>query len=385
MAIPYPHKHLLLLVLWFASCVGGGALKSESGPESEHCITQSPSYAKNFAITRFPTHRIITAQTIQANSALRSQYALVPRDSPLPELPEDITVIRTPVERVVVLETVHLGYLEALDKLDTIIGAANTNYISNEFIRERVKDGSVRQVQIGTSLNIERLLLQKPDLILTSIPTDQSAGISTRLLHAGLPVVLTTEYKEQHLLARAEWIKFIAEFFDATATANEYFTRIAARYESLCSKVSNVRTRPTVFCGAPYSGIWHIARGESYIAQAIKDAGGHYLWENVPGSDVIPLDTERVFLKAARADVWINPSFYRSLNALFGADPRFQKFHATRMGKVYNNTRQQRNDTGNPIWETGVVHPDNVLADLIKIFHPDRMPDWEFSYYEQLQ
>jgi iron complex transport system substrate-binding protein len=128
-----------------------------------------------------------------------------------------------------------------------------------------------------------------------------------------------------------------------------------------------------------------MAGGESYTAQAIRDAGGDYLWADVPGSGAIPLDTERVFLKAAHADIWINPSFYRSLRELYGADQRFQKFRAGQTGHVFNNTKQRTASGGNSIWERGIVHPDDVLADLIKVFHPERMPDWEFIYYEQLK
>ncbi len=37
------------------------------------------------------------------------------------------------------------------------------------------------------------------------------------------------------------------------------------------------------------------------------------------------------------------------------------------------------------MWERGINHPDEVLADLIKIFHPELLPDHEFVYYERLK
>ena len=83
-----------------------------------------------------------------------------------------------------------------------------------------------------------------------------------------------------------------------------------------------------------------------------------------------PLDLETVFLRAAQAEFWINPSHYRSLDALTGADPQRPEFAATRTGQVYNNTAQTNVRSGNPIWETGTVRPDLILADLLQIFHP---------------
>jgi iron complex transport system substrate-binding protein len=379
MLMPKSTKYIALLALSLVAY-----LRSSATPLAATIISV-PHYAKNFELAQFPTHRIATIRNVQRGSTATHQYALVPKGAPLPELPAGITVIRTPVTRVVVMETVYIGYLEALNQLNTIIGAATSDYISNRVIRARVADGSIQKVQIGAALNIERMLLLQPDLILTSVTGDPAFDIPLKLARSGLPVVLTAGYMEQHPLARAEWIKFIAAFFDAGDLAEHTFEPIATRYESLRKTVDHVEQRPTVFCGAPYSGAWHMAGGESYIAQAIRDAGGDYLWADVPGSGATPLDTERVFLKAAHADIWINPSFYRSLNELYEADQRFQKFHAWQTGHVFNNTKQRTASGGNSIWERGIVHPDDVLADLIKVFHPELMPDWEFIYYEQLK
>lgn len=379
MPMPKSYQYLALLALSLTTCLSARAEPVAS--DTAH----TPRYAKNFEITHFPTHRIATIRNVQRGSKATHQYALVPKGAALPELPKGITVIRTPVERVVVMETVYIGYLDALGKLDTIIGAATADYISNTTVHARIQDGRIQKVQIGAALNIERMLLLQPDLILTSISGDPAFDIPAKLARSGLPVVLSAGYMEQHPLARSEWIKFIAAFFDAGDFAAQTFDGIATRYEALRQTVDQIELRPTLFCGAPYSGAWHMASGESYTAQAIRDAGGDYLWADVPGSGAIPLDIERVFLKAAHADIWLNPSFYRSYNELFGADARFQKFNAAQAGQVFNNTKQRTTSGGNPIWESGIVHPDDVLADLIKIFHPELMPDWEFIYYEQLK
>ena len=52
---------------------------------------------------------------------------------------------------------------------------------------------------------------------------------------------------------------------------------------------------------------------------------------------------------------------------------------------VFNNTRQVSKNGGNNVWERGIVHPEEVLADLIKIFHPDLLPEHELIYFENLQ
>ncbi len=342
-------------------------------------------YAKNFEIIDFETHRIVTVKASSGDSTLLYRYALVPRGASQPELSEDITIIQVPAKKIVALETIYVGFLEALNQLETIIGVATADYLVNPIIRKRIQEGTIYNMQTVQVLNTERLLLLEPDLIFISTPSEPTSSAIAQFKRAGLTTVITTEYQEHHPLARAEWIKFIAAFFDATEEANEIFDTIAARYEALLTKVDTIKSRPDVFCGAPYSGVWHMAGGDSYVAQLIRDAGGNYLWNNVNSANAIPLDMERVFLKAANADIWLNPSFYCTRSALFSADPRFRKFHAAQTGEVYNHTKQQTAGNGNPIWESGILHPDDILADLIKIFHPDRMQDREFVYYEHLE
>ena len=112
---------------------------------------------------------------------------------------------------------------------------------------------------------------------------------------------------------------------------------------------------------------------------------GQAHWSDDQSLGGIPLDTERVFFRAADADHWINPSFYRSMDTLFAADSRFAKFAAAKQGKVFNNTRQVGPKGGNAIWESGIMQPDKVLADLIHIFHPELLPEHEFVFYERLE
>jgi iron complex transport system substrate-binding protein len=349
-------------------------------------VEQPLDYAQNFSIVEHPTHTLLTVRNAYRNATQLFRYALVPRDQALPAgLPEDAIVVRTPVERVVLMETVYVGYLDALGQLDTIHGAATARYISHPAVRARVASGEIQPIQSGQKLNIERLLLLQPDLILTTSLGGGQMEVSPQLQRAGLPVVLTADYMEQHPLARTEWLKFLAPFFGSEPRADALFETIKADYNELLEKTQSIEERPSVFCGAPYSGAWHVPGGDSFIARAIQDAGGRYVWADDRSQGGLPLDTERVFLKAAEADFWIHPSHYRSLGELFGADPRFAKFRAAQIGNVFNNSRQISAGGGNNIWERAIVHPEEVLADLIQIFHPNLMPDRQLLYYENLQ
>ena len=342
-------------------------------------------YARNFEIQDKGDYTLVTVLNTRLTPAESYQYALVPKGNPKPELPKTVRMIRTPVERIVIMETVQVGYLDAINQLDHIVGAGSVDYINNTTVQERVASGHIKRVQTGQQINAEQLLLLRPDLILTSVSADPSYDVPEKLLRTGLPIVYTTSFMETHPLGRAEWLRFLGAFTQADAEANRVFNVVADTYEALTQKSTTASVRPSVFCSAPYSGFWHMPSGDSYTARMIHDAGGNYLWADTKTGGNIPLDVETVYLHAAKADFWLNPSHHRSIQGLFGADQRFEKFAAAQNGQVYNNTRQIGQSGGNPIWETGIVRPDYVMADLIHILHPELLPSHEFVFYEQLK
>ena len=66
------------------------------------------------------------------------------------------------------------------------------------------------------------------------------------------------------------------------------------------------------------------------------------------------------------------------------ADARYEGFRAFTEGNVWNNDARLTDMGANDSWESAVVRPDLVLADLVAILHPDLLPDHEFVYYRRL-
>lgn len=346
--------------------------------------TSDFTYARNLKIEHFPTYRLITVWNVNRDSQQRFHYALVPKGQRVPPLPQQTIVVRTPVQRVIVMSTTFIGYIDALNGLEHLIGVSNPELINHPQVRAQVAAGHTRGVQSGQSMDIESILLLQPDLILASSSGNPQYDIHPQLLRSGLPVVLSADYMEPHPLARSEWLRFVAAFFDAGPRAESIFTGIAQRYHQMKTRAQAVSVRPTVFCNATYSGNWNMPGGRSYTAQAIADAGGDYLWAENNATGSLPMDLERIFAKAADADIWLNPNNYQTMAQLLAADQRYARFAATQKGAVYNNCKQINAQGGNNIWERGVVHPDEVLADLIKIFHPSLMAEQQFNFYQQL-
>ena len=75
-------------------------------------------YAKNFTIEEYADYKLLTVSNAYRSARSVYRYALIPHRATLPDdLPRDVIVIRTPVQRVVIMETVYAGYLDALGQL----------------------------------------------------------------------------------------------------------------------------------------------------------------------------------------------------------------------------------------------------------------------------
>mgnify|MGYP000759715201 CR=1 FL=1 len=90
------------------------------------------------------------------------------------------------------------------------------------------------------------------------------------------------------------------------------------------------------------------------------------------------------YLLTAEADVWLNVGNIPTLGELRTRYPKFADVRCVRQGAVYNCDRRITPAGGNDYWESGVVRPDLVLRDLIRIFHPELVSE-DFYYYRQVE
>jgi iron complex transport system substrate-binding protein len=120
------------------------------------------------------------------------------------------------------------------------------------------------------------------------------------------------------------------------------------------------------------------------MARYLQDAGGAYAWAATPGVGSAALDVEAVYARALDADFWVHTGTWRRREEATAADPRFGAIPALTEGRAYNNNRRLNASGGNDYWESGMLRPDVVLADLITILHPDILPGRELVYYRHL-
>jgi iron complex transport system substrate-binding protein len=224
----------------------------------------------------------------------------------------------------------------------------------------------------------------EPDLVFCNTNGNPEYDSQKKLEEAGLKPVITSESGENHPLGRAEWIKYYSLFFNKEKEANEIFGRIRADYYAIREKVLNVDRRPTIFSGMEYQGTWYAPGGASYTAQLFRDAGGEYVLSDDTGSGDDPIDFEVVYERAHNAEFYINTGMIGGAEELLAGDSRYAKFSAVKNGAVYHFDARSNPYGSLDYWQSGVVRPDIILADLVKILHPDLVPDHELYYYRHV-
>lgn len=344
--------------------------------------------ATGFTLEYHKHYKVLTVLTPWPGARERFRYVLVHCGTPQPSGFDDAQRIEVPIATIAVLSPTHLPHLERLGELDRLVGISDRDLVYSARVRARIADASVKVVGRGANLNVESLLALAPDLV-TAVGHDQPQYNAHPVLQrAGIHVAINSEYIEATPLGRAEWLKFTAAFFNKEADAEQVFDDLARRYEAYAAKARQipVQHRPTVFGGTLFRDTWHVPGGESFVAQLIEDAGGVYLWAEDTHRAAVPLNFEMVLDRAAHAAYWfIGRSEWFTQAEMLAENERYASFKAFRSGNVYNSNARVNRQGANDFWETAILEPHMLLADLIKILHPDLLPDHQLRYYRRLE
>jgi len=377
----------LTIFLLFGSCNVNNRQEAEIESTSEILVEQatvSISHATGFKVQYANDYKIVVLNNPWQGSNKAITYVLrhitTAINDSIAHLGEEIII---PLESIVCNSTSHLILLEVLGLENKLKGFAQTKYVYSDKINALIDFGKVTEVGIDAKMNVEKILEINPDAVM-AFNAGQEDKQLTKLKELGIGVLMNADYMEKSLLGRAEWLKYVALFFDKEKEANEYFDQLMIRYDSLIHLVQTT-DKPTVMSGTVYGSTWFMPAGKNYNAKLISDAGGQYMWHDDKGTGWLNLDFEVVYEKAAKAGYWIGAADFKSLVDLESVDARYADFEAFKNGNIYSYTARINAAGANDYFESGNVNPDFILADHIKILHPELLPDYELYYYKRLE
>jgi iron complex transport system substrate-binding protein len=338
--------------------------------------------ASNFDVEYYRSYKLVTVREVGPDR-VAERYVLVQCGTPAPRLEGLLAgaqIVTVPVTSVFASSSTHLSALVDLARLDVLTGVGRLRELAGDALQARIATGSVREFAPVSVIDAELVVSHRPSVLMT---TGGSSAVLPTIRAASIPVMANTEWLEPSALARAEWLKYMAMLLNEERSAQRVYSAMKARYRSLRAKATAQpeSTRPLVMTGRGTRGTFTIAGGRSYVAALIKDAGGRYVWADNPSVGAPAVDLEAQIARAGTADVWINGGGWTSLAAILEDEPRTIAFKAYRQKQVWVYERRVTPTGGNDYWSRSVSHPDVVLADLIKIFHPTLVADHSFEWY----
>jgi iron complex transport system substrate-binding protein len=92
-----------------------------------------------------------------------------------------------------------------------------------------------------------------------------------------------------------------------------------------------------------------------------------------------------VYAKANNADRWIGVGSYNTLDEIKAADHRYAEFKPFKEKEVYTFNARVGAKGGSEFLELGYLRPDIILKDLLKIAHPELLPDYELFFHKKVE
>jgi len=369
----------ILVFLSFIQC------KQEAKKESIIAPSKNEiQYAKGYEIYKHLGFSIVKITNPWPDAKESFTYILQEKNGIIPDSLKQFTVIPIPIQTIVVTSTTHIPALELLGVENTLVGFPNTAYISSEKTRKRIDAGKIREVGTNESLNTEVLIDINPDLIV-SFGLNNSNPTLDNLQKSGLKVMLNGDWTEQSPLGKAEWIKFFGALYGLDSKANSVFSEIEMEYKNTLALAKKATSKPTVLSGAMYQEQWYVPQGESWAALFLKDARANYLWAETKGNGSLAVPFEDILEKAQNADFWIAPGDFSNLKQMSDSNPHYNRFTSFKNKKVYSYSVNKGAKGGIIYFEWSPTRPDWVLKDLIKIFHPELLPNHKLFFFQKLE
>ena len=141
-------------------------------------------------------------------------------------------------KRVVIFSSSHAGYLNELGVLKYVIAVSNKNYFYNPLI---FNNDSVQEIGDYHTVNFERLVKLKPDLLLLNTEVSPQSEFVKKLKLYNIPFLICNEYEESNVLNQSKWLRVYGAIFKKETKADSILHIVDT--ESQKSKSTMLRTK----------------------------------------------------------------------------------------------------------------------------------------------
>ena len=301
-------------------------------------------------------------------------YVLVPEGGlPFLDMPEDVTVLRQPLQNIYLQATAAMDCFRQLDAIDavTLSGTQAGGWYIEE-AREAMETGKMVFAGKYSAPDYELILSKNCDLALESTMIYHNPEVKEQLERCGIPVLVERSSYESHPLGRMEWIKLYGVLLGKESEAAAYYDR---QLEQLAPVLEQENTGKTVaFFAVNSNGSVTVRKSGDYIAKAIDLAGGVYVFQDLTEEEnalsTMNIQMETFYDAARDADVLIYNSAIdanlETIEQLIAKSAPLADFRAVQEGKVWCTGKsmfQESQAVGDIILDINAILSDEIPSD----------------------
>lgn len=372
--------HFIIVLLFFGTFYGC-TLKNKKVQEEWILSEYSPEYAKGFRIYSMNNCYKLELISPWTNEIYHTYF--IGDSVSVEDIDENTTILSRIPQKIGLLSSTHVAMVKELGMIDNVVLVDDRKYIYDSLLFSRIENDRVKEVGELQLIDIENVICIKPDLVFLT-GWNQPDKNESILKKSGINLAYNLDWMEYSPLGRAEWIRFFGAMLGQDQRADSIFSIVKQKYLAMKENALSSSFKPSLLHGFHQKGIWYIPGGESYVGILYRDAGADYLWKNELNTGSIPMNIENVLEKGLGADIWIITSMTQhSINQL-SDESMIKGIKAFKENKVYSNNKRAGETGGNDYWESGILHPDELLHDLILILQDQSKGDSLLKYYRKV-
>jgi iron complex transport system substrate-binding protein len=292
-----------------------------------------------------------------------SKFLLVPEGKEAPSnLPEDVTVLKAPVENIYLAATAQMALFSSMNGLDSVrFTSLKKEGWTFDSIKDKMDAGDILFAGKYSEPDYEMLLEEDCNLAVESTMINHTPEIKEMLEDLDIPVMIDRSSYESNPLGRMEWIRFYGQLIGKSEEADAFFEEQKTKVAALDDFENTEKTVAFFYISSDGKAI--VRSSEDYIPTMIEMAGARYIFKDLvdeTGKANIPMTIEKFYDVAADADFIVYngniDAQVKTLDNLKDKDPIMQEFKAVKEGNCWS--------TGSSMYQR-----TDIAGDMIMDFH----------------
>ena len=262
------------------------------------------------------------------------------------DLPEDVVVLRQPLDHIYLVSTSVMDLFVHLDALDSIaLSGTKAEGWYVEEAKQAMQEGRIAYAGKYSAPDYERILAAGCTLAIENTMVLHDPEVKEQLEKFGVPVLVERSSYESGPLARMEWLKLYGILLNKTEMAEEVFRQKVEQVAPILEQENTGKT--AAFFSITTNNLITVRKGGDYVAQMIGMAGGSYVFADLTDNGnslaTMNLPLEDFYAGAKDADVLIYNSaiegMIASVSQLTERFPLLNEFKAVQNGQVWCTTQ----------------------------------------------